>query len=118
MDPLQEYNQRIRDEIRDMKSQCGKGVTPGGVGHSIGKDGIIEGTGKRFGCVSNNPIWYQDWVKDLGRRPRLMDWWERAADRLLTGYLDEGVPVPPDPQFVELHNLLYGGDKEWRGSLT
>jgi len=95
-----QYNDMVADEVRRMKESLG-----GVVRYRPGEDGPSL-------RASQNPLWYQQFWKKYGRKPREGEWRDMAIDRLLMG-ADE---MPPDEAFHRVVSELSRGQKlpeEW-----
>jgi len=94
----------VEQEMEYLKSESGKGVTPG---YLIRDEVTGEVTG-RVGRVSNNPQWYRDFFSTHGRGPNKGELRQIAEDRLLNGYTDDNYGyVEPNDEYV-----MYKFDQE------
>lgn len=82
----QEFNQAVSDQYNLLKNDLNNlgGVEQGKVFHDDNGDVI-----GRQGRTSNNPLWYQDFYKQNGRRPTNQDLQQLAKEQMMNGYRTE-----------------------------
>lgn len=79
-----EFDEALKNHIQYLKDSMGKGVEQGGV---IKDDnGEISG---RYGRISRNPQWYQDFYSQYKKKPNQKELEILAYDHLLNGFHDE-----------------------------
>ncbi|UYX53362.1 4'-phosphopantetheinyl transferase [Bacillus thuringiensis] len=86
---LKEYDNAINEQYNYLKTSSGKGVEPGGIIRDELGD-VVD----RYGRISNNPSWYQEFYKANGRKPNNTELRELAEDHVRNGYQENGVDIP------------------------
>ena len=95
---IAQEKQAIENDHLDYLNATGKqGVTPGGLIRN--EDGEVTG---RFGAVSNNDPWYQEFYKANGRPPSQAELKQIALDHLTNGFTSASGEVPPHEEYNSL----------------
>ncbi|OUB10948.1 4'-phosphopantetheinyl transferase, partial [Bacillus thuringiensis serovar yunnanensis] len=86
---LKEYDDVVNEQYNYLKNSSGKGVEPGGIiRDELGE--VVD----RYGRISNNPSWYQEFYKVNGRKPNNTELRELAESHVRNGYQENGVDIP------------------------
>lgn len=101
-----QYQQAINEQYQLLRRQfeTRRGVQPGGL--------IRDETGEvvgRFGRISENPIWYQEFYRQHGRPPTNRELYELAKKHVDEGYRDDMGFIPSwreQTQYDEIRNAL------------
>lgn len=100
LNTLKEERQGILDEMTYyVRNAGGKGVEPGGIAFDEYGDFVT-----RWGRISNNEGWYQEFFKKHGRKPKKSEAREIAEDLLNKGFNGEVSHIPPNESFINLTN--------------
>ncbi|MFW5438125.1 LPD38 domain-containing protein [Paenibacillus apiarius] len=85
------YEQQVIDEYKYLKESMNSrgGVQQGALYRNA--TGEVVG---RSGRSSNNPLWYQEFYRQYGRKPTNKDLYALARERVDNGFLDETGKVP------------------------
>lgn len=85
------YQQAVNDQFKWLKESRNsrKGVEQGGLIQTA--DNYVTG---RYGRISNNPKWYQDFYAQNGRVPTNKDLYELAKRHIDEGFADDGGMIP------------------------
>ncbi|MDE4529445.1 4'-phosphopantetheinyl transferase, partial [Bacillus thuringiensis] len=86
---FKEYNDAVNEQYKYLKNSSGKGVEPGGIIRDELGDVV-----NRYGRISNNPSWYQEFYKTNGRKPNNTELRELAESHVRNGYQENGVDIP------------------------
>ncbi|MED2910544.1 4'-phosphopantetheinyl transferase, partial [Bacillus thuringiensis] len=86
---FKEYNDAVNEQYKYLKNSSGKGVEPGGIIRDELGDVV-----NRYGRISNNPSWYQEFYKANGRKPNNTELRELAESHVRNGYQENGVDIP------------------------
>lgn len=119
-----EYEQAVSDQLDYLQQSMRDrgGVEQGG----IIRDQAGDVTG-RFGRVSNNPPWYQDFYQQYGRAPTQADLRTLAEEQVRKGFRTETGPAPAwqpnvlreiDDELANIDTMLPGASEADRAALT
>ena len=88
----QQYEEAVEQQYQLLKQQMEQrgGVQQGGVIRR--EDGEVVG---RYGRISNNPRWYQEFYAQHGRKPTNAELRDLARQHVNEGYWDDGGFIPP-----------------------
>jgi len=112
----QQYEEAVEQQYQLLKQQMEQrgGVRQGGLIRT--EDGEVVG---RYGRVSNNPRWYQEFYAQHGRKPTNAELRELARQHVNEGYWEDGDFIPPwRPPEIEDIDAELASIRELRESVS